>query len=285
MAFLRVFLKKSNLHFHDNHTIIRFLLARISNMLSASKPSVLAHGKRKQDKEKSMDTKMRKQIQLNGVHKSFTTDTGVLPVLKNIQIEIAEGDLVGIFGKSGSGKSTLMNMLTGIDRPTEGEIWIKEQPIHTFSESELALYRGNTIGIVFQFFQLLPMLTVLENIIMPMDFCKKFPNAERKERAMDLLKKLEIEDQANKYPTAISGGQQQRTAIARALANDPDIIIADEPTGNLDSVTSSVIFDVFKRQTKEGKTVIIVTHDNSLKDEFSTCFHMCDGRIESFSKR
>lgn len=228
-----------------------------------------------------MEKQMRKLIRLNRVHKSFTTDTGILPVLKNIQIDIAEGDLVGIFGKSGSGKSTLMNMITGIDRPTEGEIWIKDQPIHQFSESELAIYRGNTIGIVFQFFQLLPMLTVLENVIMPMDFCKKYPKAERRERALDLLKKLEIEDQAHKYPTNISGGQQQRTAIARALANDPDIIVADEPTGNLDSVTSSVIFEIFKRQTQEGKTVIIVTHDNSRRNEFSTCFNMCDGEIIS----
>jgi putative ABC transport system ATP-binding protein len=228
--------------------------------------------------EEKMDKPL---ISLNGVHKSFMTDTGVLQVLQIIHINISKGDLVGVFGKSGSGKSTLLNMLTGIDRPTEGEIWINNQPIHQFSESEMALYRGNNIGIVFQFFQLLPMLTVLENVIMPMDFCKKYAKAERKERAMDLLKKLQIEDQAHKFPTAISGGQQQRTAIARALANNPDIIVADEPTGNLDSITSSVIFEIFKQQTYEGKTVIIVTHDNSLKSEFSTCFNMSDGKIVS----
>lgn len=223
----------------------------------------------------------RNLISFKGVHKSFTTDTGVIQVLKNININISKGDLVGIFGKSGSGKSTMLNMLTGIDKPTEGEIWVNNQPIRELSESEMALYRGNNIGIVFQFFQLLPMLTVLENVIMPMDFCKKYAKSERKERAMDLLRKLQIEDQAHKFPSAISGGQQQRTAIARALANDPDIIVADEPTGNLDSATSSVIFDIFKQQTYEGKTVIIVTHDNSLKSEFSTCFNMLDGKIIS----
>lgn len=263
---------------------IQFLTLSASNTLFC-KQAFLACPKNRnehvENKEKSMKEQMEKRIRLNGVHKSFATETGILPVLKDIQIDIAEGDLVGIFGKSGSGKSTLMNMITGIDRPTTGEIWIGDQPIHQFSESELALYRGSTVGIVFQFFQLLPMLTVLENVIMPMDFRKKYPKAERKERALDLLRKLEIEDQAHKYPTNISGGQQQRTAIARALANDPDIIVADEPTGNLDSATSSVIFDIFKKQANEGKTVIIVTHDSSLKNEFKTCFNMCDGRIIS----
>lgn len=224
---------------------------------------------------------MEKLIRLKRVHKSFATDTGILPVLKDIQIDIEKGDLVGIFGKSGSGKSTLMNMITGIDRPTEGEIWIGDQPIHQFSEADLALYRGRRIGIVFQFFQLLPMLTVLENVIMPMDFCNKYPKGERRERALELLEKLEISDQAHKYPTRISGGQQQRAAIARALSNNPDIIVADEPTGNLDSATSKVIFDIFRKQAAEGKTVIIVTHDSSLKDGFSTCIHMSDGRIVS----
>ena len=218
-------------------------------------------------------------IHLKAVHKSFPTDTGLIPVLRSIEFDIEEGSLIGIFGKSGSGKSTLMNMLTGIDRPTEGEVWIKNQPIHQMTETEMALFRGHNIGIVFQFFQLLPMLTVLENIILPMDFCNKFARAERKARAMDLLDKMQIADQAHKFPTALSGGQQQRAAIARALANDPSIIIADEPTGNLDSITSSIIFDIFKQQTQNGKTVIIITHDNSLKNEFSRCFTMSDGKI------
>lgn len=224
---------------------------------------------------------MKNLISLKDVSKSIKVGTDALPILKNIHFDVFKGDLVGIFGKSGSGKSTLMNMITGIDRPSEGEIWVKGQPLHLLNESEMALYRGNNVGIVFQFFQLLPMLTVLENVIMPMDLCKKYAKAERKDRAMDLLKKLQIESHAHKYPTTISGGEQQRTAIARALVNNPDIIVADEPTGNLDSVTSSVIFNIFKQQAEEGKTVIIVTHDNSLKSEFSTCFHMSDGRLIS----
>jgi putative ABC transport system ATP-binding protein len=218
-------------------------------------------------------------INVKELYKSFNTDSGEIRVLKNINISIAKGELVGIFGKSGSGKSTLINMLTGIDRPTQGEIWISDSPVHKYGESEMALWRGKNIGLVFQFFQLLPMLTVLENVIMPMDFCNKYQRAERRARAMELLKKLEIEEQAHKYPNAISGGQQQRAAIARALANDPEVIIADEPTGNLDSRTSSIIFEIFRKQAEDGKTVIIVTHDDSLKSKFSRCLTMSDGEL------
>jgi len=227
------------------------------------------------------ESKSNPMIQLKALHKSFSTDTGEIPILKNIEFDISEGSLIGIFGKSGSGKSTLMNMLTGIDRPSDGEVWINDQPLHQMTESELALFRGQNIGIVFQFFQLLPMLTVLENVILPMDFCNKYPKAERKAKALDLLDKLQIKDQAHKFPSALSGGQQQRAAIARALSNDPSVIIADEPTGNLDSITSAVIFDIFKQQAKEGKTVLIVTHDNSLKNEFHTYFTISDGQIIS----
>lgn len=218
-------------------------------------------------------------IRLKNVNKSFRSDAGEVRVLKNISLNVGRGDLIGIFGKSGSGKSTLMNMITGIDRPTEGEVWIGGEPIHNFGESRMANWRGRNVGVVFQFFQLLPMLTVLENIILPMDFCRKYSQNKRRERALSLLEKLDIGAQGHKFPTMLSGGQQQRVAIARALANDPDLIVADEPTGNLDSKTAAVIFDVFKRQAKEGKTVIIVTHDNSLKDEFSQNYVISDGEI------
>ncbi|NLL07026.1 MAG: ABC transporter ATP-binding protein [Clostridiaceae bacterium] len=218
-------------------------------------------------------------LKLKNVNKIFETDAGEVQVLKNINMTIDKGELIGVFGKSGSGKSTLMNMITGIDRPTDGEVWINSEPIHKYGESKMAVWRGSNVGIVFQFFQLLPMLTVLENIILPMDFCNKYSKKDRRERALLMLKKLEVEEQAHKYPTALSGGQQQRVAIARALANEPSIIVADEPTGNLDSKTSKVIFNVFKQQAKEGKTVIIVTHDNSLKDEFTKNYVISDGQI------
>ncbi|HEX2945249.1 MAG TPA: ABC transporter ATP-binding protein [Clostridia bacterium] len=227
-------------------------------------------GKSKEDRE---------FIILKNVVKSFQSGEGAVEILKNISINIKRGEFVGVFGKSGSGKSTLLNVLTGIDRPTEGEVWIDTSPIHKYSESEMALLRGGNIGIVFQFFQLLPMLTLLENVILPMDFSRKINKNDRRERAMLLLRKLGIEEHAHKYPTAVSGGQQQRAAIARALANDPDIIIADEPTGNLDSVTSKAIFSIFKELAAEGKTIIIVTHDNSVRDEFSRVIRISDGVV------
>lgn len=220
-------------------------------------------------------------LTIKDLYKSFSSDAGIIEVLKDINLDVQKGELLGIFGKSGSGKSTLMNMVTGIDRPTKGEVWIKDIAINNCSESRIADIRGKNIGIVFQFFQLLPMLTVIENVVLPMDFCNAYSKSERRHRAMNLLKKLGIEDQAYKYPNSISGGQQQRAAIARALANDPEILIADEPTGNLDSKTASNIFDIFKQQAAEGKTVLIVTHDESLKNEFSRHIVISDGKIIS----
>lgn len=218
-------------------------------------------------------------ITINNLSKSFFTEAGKVDVLKGINMNITKGQLIGIYGKSGSGKSTLLNMVTGIDKPDTGEVFIKKEPVHLFKESKMAQWRGHHIGIVFQFFQLLPMLTLLENVMMPMDFCNKYSREDRRKRAMLLLERMEIADQAMKYPTAVSGGQQQRSAIARALANDPDIIIADEPTGNLDSKTANTIFHIFKQQAEEGKTVIIFTHDSSLKNEFSKCYTMVDGEM------
>jgi len=173
----------------------------------------------------------------------------------------------------------LMNMITGIDRPTSGKVYVNEVGIHKLREGKIASWRGKTLGIVFQFFQLLPTLTVIENVMLPMDFCKMYSIRERNERALRLLEEVELQDQANKLPSTLSGGQQQRVAIARALANDPPILIADEPTGNLDSKTAASIFSLFANLVKEGKTILMVTHDQDMAKEVSRMIYLVDGRI------
>ncbi len=173
-------------------------------------------------------------IHLDGLSKSYYSDAGEFPALKGIDLDIQPGEFISVVGKSGSGKSTLINMIAGIDRPTTGEIWVGGTPVHTLSEGQMAVWRGRNIGIVFQFFQLLPTLTLLENVMLPMDFGGMYASRQRKERALHLLDLVGIADHARKLPSAVSGGQQQRAAIARALANDPPLIVADEPTGNLD---------------------------------------------------
>lgn len=218
-------------------------------------------------------------IQLRDIVKTFSTAAGDFTVLKEIDVNFHPGEFVGIIGKSGSGKSTLINMITGIDRPTSGKVIIEKREIHKMSENQLAIWRGRNLGIVFQFFQLLPMLSLLENIMLPMDFCNMYTRRQRKERALELLRMVEMEEHAYKLPTAISGGQQQRVAIARALANDPPILLADEPTGNLDSKTAEVIFSMFEDLAKQGKTVIMVTHDSSLAQQVSRTLLIVDGEI------
>jgi putative ABC transport system ATP-binding protein len=189
------------------------------------------------------------------------------------------GEFVAVVGKSGSGKSTMINMITGIDRPTSGEVWINGVPVHTLRENQIASWRGRTIGVVFQFFQLLPTLTVLENVMLPMDFCNLYTRRERPERAAYLLEQVDMISQMHKLPTAISGGQQQRAAIARALANDPPIIVADEPTGNLDSKTADAVFTLFTRLVDEGKTILMVTHDDELAHRVTRTVTIADGAI------
>ncbi len=218
-------------------------------------------------------------IELRGVNKSYRTTSGDYPVLKGIDLQFHAGEFNSIIGKSGSGKTTLLNMITGIDRPTSGEVWVNGSPLHKMSEGQMARWRGNNMGIVFQFFQLLPTLSIMENILLAMDFSGKIPPAERKERALNLLGLVELEDHAFKLPSALSGGQQQRVAIARALANDPPVLIADEPTGNLDSKTADAIFDLFSSLANQGKTIIIVTHDNSLARRTGRTAVISDGMI------
>ena len=218
-------------------------------------------------------------IHLDTIVKTFNSAAGEVDVLKGISVNFYPGEFIGIIGKSGSGKSTLINMITGIDRPTSGEVYVEQVPVHTLSENQLAIWRGRKMGIVFQFFQLLPTLSLVENIMLPMDFCKMYSLRERKKRALDLLELFEMGEHANKLPTALSGGQQQHVAIARAMANDPPIILADEPTGNLDSRTAATIFSTFEDLVKKGKTVIMVTHDSSLARRVQRTMLIADGEI------
>ncbi len=220
-------------------------------------------------------------IRLNDLKKSYRSTAGETQVLRGIDLEIHGGEFVGIVGKSGSGKTTLLNMITGIDRPSSGEIWVGDTAVHQLSEGQMAVWRGRNLGIVFQFFQLLPMITLLDNVMLPMDFCKLYNPAQRRERAMDLLDLVGMAEHAYKLPSAISGGQQQRVAIARALANDPPLIIADEPTGNLDSKTAEATFDLFEKLASEGKTFLIVTHDVSLSGRLHRTARIADGEIVS----
>ena len=216
-------------------------------------------------------------IHMDTIVKTFKTSAGEFPVLKGISSNFYPGEFIGIIGKSGSGKSTLINMITGIDRPTSGEVYVEDVAVHTLSENQLAVWRGRKMGIVFQFFQLLPTLTLVENIMLPMDFCKMYSLRQRKKRALELLELFEMTEHAYKLPTTLSGGQQQRVAIARALANDPPIILADEPTGNLDSKTAQVIFKTFEDLVAQGKTVIMVTHDSSLARRVQRTMLLADG--------
>lgn len=218
-------------------------------------------------------------IDLNGVKKAYRTDAGLFLALKGIDLHVNAGEYVAIIGKSGSGKTTLINMITGLDRPTEGEIVVSGEKVEQLGENQLAIWRGRTIGVVFQFFQLLPTLTALENVMLPMDFCDTPVLTERSERARELLRLMEIEEQANKLPAKLSGGQQQRVAIARALATDPPILAADEPTGNLDSKTAEAVFSLFKRLASLGKTILVVTHDPDLACRASRQLHIADGII------
>jgi len=218
-------------------------------------------------------------IQLHAVDKVYQTPAGDFHALRNVDLQIKAREFVGIIGKSGSGKSTLLNMITGIDRPTAGEVVVDGTAVHELGENRMARWRGRTLGIVFQFFQLLPTISVIENIMLPMDFCRSFPLREREKRALQLLQLVDLEDQAYKLPTALSGGQQQRIAIARALANDPPILIADEPTGNLDSKTADAVIDLFRRLVADGKTIIVVTHDSGLAKQADRTALIADGEI------
>ncbi|MFC0135605.1 ABC transporter ATP-binding protein [Massilia eurypsychrophila] len=228
-----------------------------------------------------MRTNQSGQIVLENIGRDYITGSRRFAALSGVSIDIGAGECVAVVGKSGSGKTTLTNLLTGIDSPSTGTIYIGGNPIHSMSQNALTAWRGRHVGVIFQFFQLLPTLTVAENVMLPMDFCATFARAERRPRAMALLERLGIADQADKLPADLSGGQQQRAAIARALANDPPILVADEPTGNLDSATADDVMSLLAALAKEGRTLIIVTHEHDFARFFTRTITLCDGIITS----
>lgn len=218
-------------------------------------------------------------IELRSVSKTYRTPAGSFVALDQVTLELDAGELIAVVGKSGSGKSTLVNLIAGIDRPTSGEVLVGGTTVHSLDESRLAAWRGRHVGVVFQFFQLLPTLTVAENVMLPMDLCSTYAPAAARARANELLERVGILDQANKLPATLSGGQQQRAAIARALANDPGLVVADEPTGNLDSRTADEVLALLAGLARAGKTVVVVTHDRDWISRFDQVVTLVDGRV------
>jgi putative ABC transport system ATP-binding protein len=224
-------------------------------------------------------TEGRPIIDLQEVSKAYETDAGPFMALRGIHLQVYAGEFVAVIGKSGSGKSTLINVFTGIDHPTAGEVIVAQTAIRQLDEGKMAEWRGRHLGIVFQFFQLLPTLTLLENVMLPMDLCRVYAPHERPERALLLLEQVGLRDDASKFPAKVSGGHQQRAAIARALANDPPILVADEPTGNLESSSAEAIFHMFESLAAEGKTILMVTHDEELANRVPRTVTLADGLI------
>jgi putative ABC transport system ATP-binding protein len=222
----------------------------------------------------------RPLVTLHRVEKAYNSPAGDFYALKGIDLQIEAGEFVAVLGKSGAGKSTLINMVTGIDRPTSGQIRVGDHRVDEMSEQQVTVWRGRNVGVVFQFFQLMPMLTCAQNVMLPMDFANRYGSpGERRERALYLLEQVGIPEQADKLPSAVSGGQRQRVAIARALANDPAFLAADEPTGNLDSKTANAVFEVFEELVDEGKTILMVSHDRELASRVTRTVRIADGRI------
>jgi putative ABC transport system ATP-binding protein len=220
-------------------------------------------------------------VHVDNLTKTYETAAGPLNVLRGITVDFHKGEFIALVGPSGGGKTTLLNMITGIDTPTTGSVTVGGVDVTHTRERKLTRWRGRSIGIVFQFFQLLPTLTVVQNVMAPMDFCNVHNPGERKDKAMALLEQFDIAHQADKTPDMLSGGQQQRVAIARALANDPQLIIGDEPTGNLDRMSAAVVFEAFYELQESGHTVIVVTHDRELVKDVPHVLHLSDGLLES----
>jgi putative ABC transport system ATP-binding protein len=233
------------------------------------------------NKEPKMRLNKPALIVLENLGRDYMCGPSRFSALSGVSIDIGAGECVAVVGKSGSGKTTLINLLAGIDSPSTGTIHVAAHPLHSMSQDALTAWRGRNVGVIFQFFQLLPTLTVAENVMLPMDFCATFERSERRPRAMALLQRLGIADQGDKLPADLSGGQQQRAAIARALANDPPILVADEPTGNLDSATSDDVMSLLAAQAAEGKTVIVVTHERDFGKFFTRAITLRDGVVTS----
>ena len=219
-------------------------------------------------------------VELREVVKTYHGSAGTFTALKGIDLQVESGAFVSIIGKSGSGKSTLINVVTGIDRPTSGEVIVGRIPVHQLSEEQIAIWRGRSVGVIFQFFQLLPTLTSVENILLAMDYGGHYSRAERPDHAMRLLELVGMADYAHQLPSVLSGGQQQCVAIARALANDPLLLTADEPTGNLDSKSTEMIFRLFENLADSGKTILMVTHDTELAGRAQRTIRLADGKIQ-----
>jgi putative ABC transport system ATP-binding protein len=218
-------------------------------------------------------------IQISEVSKAYPLAIGEFIAIDHLSLDITHGEFVAIIGRSGSGKTTLLNLLAGIDRPTSGIVRVADVDLGSLSEDGLAVWRGRNVGLVFQFFQLLPTLTVVENVMLPMDFARKMPTGDRRDRAQHLLERVGIGDQSDKFPAMLSGGQQQRAAIARALANEPPILLADEPTGNLDSVTANAVLELFANLNAEGQTIVVVTHERDVRSIAGRQVTLVDGRV------
>jgi len=218
-------------------------------------------------------------IRLRAVRKDYRSPAGAFHALDDVDLEVGRGEFVAVVGRSGSGKSTLLNLLAGIDRPSAGEIVVNDAPLAGLTERALSAWRSRSVGIVFQFLQLLPTLTAAENVMLPMDFGGRWPARERERRATALLERLDVRDQAAKLPGALSGGQQQRVAVARALANEPAVVLADEPTGNLDSHNARSLLELLAQLAREGQTVVMVTHDAAAEQYATRTVRIDDGRI------
>ena len=218
-------------------------------------------------------------ISLHGVVKAYKTPAGDFLALKGIDVDIQRGEFVGILGKSGAGKSTLVNMISAVDHLTEGEVWMDGVAVHKLNENQAAAWRGRNLGVIYQSFQLMSTLSILDNVMLGMDFSNTYRPRRSPERAMDLLRQVEIAEHARKLPGTISGGQQQRVAIARALANDPPILVADEPTGRLDSTTAETIFSIFEGLVAQGRTILMVSHDPSFYRRYSRVLWIADGML------
>jgi putative ABC transport system ATP-binding protein len=247
--------------------------------MASSPPYLETHQSMKVSTAHSRLPEGRPLIELQQLAKTYRTPSGPFNALHEIDLRIQAGEFVAVVGRSGSGKTTLLNIIAGIDRPTRGTIAVDGTRVDSLSESQLAVWRGGTIGLVFQFFQLLPTLTIVENVMLPMDFVERIPVAERRPKALELLDRVGIVDQANKLPTTLSGGQQQRAAIARALANEPPILMADEPTGNLDETTRNSVLELFAKLNADGHTIIVITHERDISRYTDRLVTLVDGRV------